>query len=137
MVYYSYMLEQQFRLKKKRDIEITLENGKFVGGALCTMKYWKIDPVKYPKRVYSLDDLKIGFVVGLKVSKKAVVRNRLKRQMREVVRLLLKDSRVPAGYMILFFAKKEMIDKEYVNIERDFFGLLRRAGLLKNSIIGR
>jgi len=124
------MLSDKNRLKKKRDIEITLENGKFVGGALATMKYWKIDPEKYPKRGYSLQDLKIGFVVGLKISKKAVIRNRLKRQMREVIRLLIKENTLPLGYMILFFAKKEMIDKPYADISADIQSLLRRAHLV-------
>lgn len=126
------MLQENNRLKKKRDIEITLENGKFVGGALATMKYWKVDPEKYPKRNYSLQDLKVGFVAGLKISKKAVVRNRLKRQMREVLRLLLKEKSLPLGYMILFFAKKEMIGRPYEEITKDIQGLLHRARLLQN-----
>lgn len=127
------MLSQLNRLKKKRDFEITLENGKFVGGALATMKYWKIDPAKYPKRGYTSTDVKIAFVVSLKMSKKAVVRNRLKRQMREVVRLLLKDRSIPAGYFIIFFAKKEMIEQHFTDISQDVHGLLRRARLLKNT----
>lgn len=125
------MLQEKNRLKKKRDIEIVLKNGKFLGGALVTMKYWKIAVEQYPKRGYSVDDLKIGFVVGLKVSKKAVIRNRLKRQMREVIRLGIKENTLPVGYMILFFAKKEMIDQSYDLIAKDIEGLLRRARLLQ------
>ncbi len=124
------MLAQEYRLKKKRDFEITFENGRFVGGALATMKYWKIDPVKYPRRNYSLQDLKIGFVVSMKVSKKAVVRNRLKRQMREVIRLLLKEKGFPLGFLVLFFAKKEMIDQSFEDIHKDIYGMLRRARLI-------
>lgn len=124
------MLSQEFRLKRKRDFEIILEHGKFVGGALATLKYWKVNPEEFPKRGYAATDLKIGFVVSLKVSKKAVVRNRLKRQMREVVRLLMKDKKISAGYLLVFFAKKEMIDQEYGSIEKDLHSLLRRARLL-------
>ena len=125
------MLQEKNRLKKKRDIEIVLENGKFLGGALVTMKYWKIVPEKYPKRGYTVDDLKIGFVVGLKVSKKAVIRNRLKRQMREVIRLYVKENTIPLGFMILLFAKKEMIDQSYDLIAKDIEVLLQRARLLQ------
>ncbi len=127
------MLPQEFRLKRKRDFEIILEQGKFVGGALATLKYWKVNPDQYPKRGYDTNDLKIGFVVGLKVSKKAVVRNRLKRQMRESIRLLVKENKIPTGYMFIFFAKKEMIDVLSVDITKDLHGLLRRARLLSGE----
>lgn len=125
------MLQQKNRLKKKRDFEIILEHGKFVGGALATMKYWKIDTEQFPKRGYTKEDLKIGFVVGLKVSKKAVIRNRLKRQMREVVRLLLEKKQILPGNMLFFMAKKEMIDQPFEDIAKDMEGLLRRARLLQ------
>lgn len=124
------MLSQEFRLKRKRDFEIILEQGKFVGGALATLKYWKVNLEQFPKRGYAVDDLKIGFVVSLKVSKKAVVRNRLKRQMREVVRLLMKDKKISAGYLFVFFAKKEMIDQTFESITKDLHSLLRRARLM-------
>lgn len=127
------MLPQEFRLKRKRDFEIILEQGKFVGGALATLKYWKVNPDQYPKRGYDSTDLKIGFVVGLKVSKKAVVRNRLKRQMRESIRLLVKENKIPTGYMFIFFAKKEMIDVLSVDVTKDLHGLLRRARLLSGE----
>lgn len=125
------MLPDKNRLKKKRDFEIVLEQGKFVGGALATLKYWNIDIEKFPKRKYSSEDLKIGFVVGLKVSKKAVVRNRLKRQMREAARLLLQKGHVAPGNMFFFMAKKEMIDQPFEPIAKDIEALLRRAHLLQ------
>lgn len=125
------MLPDKNRLKKKRDFEIVLEQGKFVGGALATLKYWNIDTEKFPKRNYSAEDLKIGFVVGLKVSKKAVIRNRLKRQMREAVRLLVQKEQVALGNMFFFMAKKEMIDQPSERIAKDIEGILRRARLLQ------
>lgn len=130
------MLQQQNRLKHDRDFEILFKEGKFVNGEFTTLKYWKIQPEKYPRRIYAPDELKIGFVVGLKVSKSAVKRNRLKRQMREVVRLLLKDDRmVKGGYHLALVAKPNMIGKEYKDIERDIVFLLRRAGMLRPSVL--
>lgn len=125
------MLHKQYRLKKKRDFEIAFENGRFVGGALATFKLWNVDPSKYPKRGYSKDMLKIGFVVGKKVSLSAVKRNRLKRQMREVVRLLLREGRLRSGNFLIIMAKPEMLGKEYMDIATDIESLLRRAKLLK------
>jgi len=128
------MLQQENRLRKKRDIEITFEQGRFIGGQLLNLKVWKIDPLQYPRRGYMSDELKFSFVVGVKIEKKAVGRNRLKRQMREVVRLLLKDHKIKTGFFVLVMAKKEMIGKEYCEIEKDMIFILRRSGLLDRSV---
>lgn len=125
------MLNQQYRLKRMKDFEILFKEGSFVNAALVSAKIWQIDPNKYPRRKYSLEDLKIGFVVGLKIDKRAVVRNHLKRQMREVVRLLLKDNKIRNGFMLLFIAKKEMVGKEYREIEQSVLEVLKKAKLLK------
>ena len=124
------MLQPINRLKRKRDIEITFEEGRFVGGNLVNLKVWKIDMAKYPKRGYTGDELQFAFVVGVKIDKRAVVRNRLKRQMREVVRLLLKENTVQPGFFVMLMAKKEMIGVEYAKIEQDITAALRRCRLL-------
>jgi ribonuclease P protein component len=125
------MLLKQNRLTKKRDIEIAFENGRFVGGALTTMKVWHISTEKYPKRGYNKEMLKIGFVVGKKVHKSAVKRNRVKRQMREVVRLLLKDNTIRVGSMIIFMAKSSILEASYGDIEKDIKALLKKAKLMR------
>ena len=121
------MLQQENRLKRKRDIEITFSEGRFIAGNLLNLKIWKVDPLKYPKRKYIGDELQFAFVVGVKIDKRAVVRNRLKRQMREVVRLLMKDKKIQPGFFVMCMAKKEMIDQEYSKIDKDFVDSLRRA----------
>lgn len=124
------MLPQEYRLRRKRDIEITFEQGHFVAGRLLNLKAWKVDPAAYPKRLYSGNELKFAFVVGVKIEKRAVGRNRLKRQMREVIRLLLKEEALKSGFFVLVMAKKEMLATEYGDIEQDVHATLRRAGLL-------
>ena len=126
----NYMLQLKNRLRKMKDFDILFKEGKFVGGKLVTLKIWKIEPEKYPRRKYEDDELRVGFVVGLKVSKKAVQRNRIKRQMREVGRLLLKDSKINTGYHMAIVAKPDILDKEYEDMERDINSVLSRAGVL-------
>lgn len=126
------MFNQQHRLKKKRDIEIVFENGRFVASSLSTMKLWHVDPEKFPKRSYSKNELKIAVVVSKKVSKSAVKRNRLKRQMREVIRLLLKKEALRQGNYIVLMAKPEMLGKAYAEIEKDIVSLLKKARLLSS-----
>lgn len=116
-----------------KDFDILYKEGRFVGADLVALKIWKIDPETYPRRKYSVDDLKIGFVVSVKVSKKAVERNRLKRQMREVIRLLLKDNRIQPGYMMAFMASPKMLGKEYTEIEQNVVFVLKKAKVLKIS----
>jgi ribonuclease P protein component len=124
------VLQKENRLTRKRDFEILFKEGRFVPGTLTTMKYWKVQPDTYPKRGYITTDLKIGFIVSTKFSKKAVDRNRAKRQMREVVRLLLKENKIPAGYMIAIMVKNEMLGKEYGEIEKSVVQMFKRANLL-------
>ncbi|MEK7623330.1 MAG: ribonuclease P protein component [Patescibacteria group bacterium] len=127
------MLPEANRLKHDRDFTTLFKEGMFAGSSLVTVKFWKINPARYPRRNYQTHDLRIGFVVSTKVSKNAVVRNRLKRQMREIVRLLLQKGQLKTGYLLAIMAKAEMIGKEYKEIEADILSVLRRAGLLKNS----
>lgn len=113
-----------------KDFEILFKEGRFFAGKFLNIKVWKIDPEKYPRRKYGADDFKIGFVVGLKTSKSAVKRNRAKRQMREVVRLLLKDGKLKNGFHISIMAKPGMVGAEYKEIESDICLVFKKAGLL-------
>jgi len=127
------MLPKEKRLKHMKDFDILFKEGKFVGGQFLTVKYWKIEPDKYPRRKYDVEDLKIGFVVGKKVHKSAVKRNRIKRQTREVVRLLLKENKLKTGFHVAFIAKPEILGREYGEIEKDVLGVLNRVGVLKKE----
>ena len=130
LVLYTPMLQQKNRLRKMKDIEILMKEGRFVGGDLANAKVWWVDPDKYPRREYAKDDLLIGFAVGKKAHKGAVKRNRIKRQMREVVRLLIKGNKIKAGAMVLIIAKSDIAGAEYSAIERSVTETLSKARLL-------
>ena len=70
-------------------------------------------------------------VVGLKVSKSAVARNRLKRQMREIVRLALQAEKIKAGFMLALIAKPAAAGKDYAELEKSILEVLKKARLLK------
>lgn len=124
------MLKPENRLRKMKDFDILFKEGRFVGGQFITLKIWKIETDKYPRRKYEEGELRIGFVVGLKISKKAVERNRIKRQMREIVRLLLKDDRIKTGYHMAIVTKSAVLGHDYKEIEADILSVLKRAGVL-------
>lgn len=124
------MLSRENRLTRMKDFEILFKEGGFVGANHVTAKIWRVEPEKYPRRDYKITDLKIGFIVSKKISKRAVDRNRIKRQMREVVRLLLKEGKIKSGYMIAFSAKSGSVGLEYKEFEKDIVFILGRARLL-------
>ena len=124
------MLPKENRLTRDRDFEILFTDGRFAGANFLTAKSWTIEQAKYPRRNYLITDLKIGFLVSKKVDKRAVVRNRLTRQMREVVRLLLLDKKIRPGVMLAFVAKPEAKAVEYADLEKDILFLLKRFRLL-------
>ena len=124
------MLTRPYRLTRMKDYEILFKEGRFVGGNLVNAKIWRIEPEKYPRRDYMKMDLKIGFVVSTKISKSAVKRNRVKRQMREVVRLLVKAGRIKTGFIIAILAKVNILGKEYNEIEISVMDVLSRGRIL-------
>jgi|SRR3989344_7794057 len=124
------MLQENNRLKKVRDFNLLMKYGRWANGRLLDLKYLELAKIRnyFPKKedVEKFEkQLKIAFTVGLKINKKAVIRNRLRRQIREVVRLFVKDEKLKKGYYLLFVAKKDILGEEYVDIEREIMNLLK------------
>ncbi|HAZ28317.1 MAG TPA: ribonuclease P protein component [Candidatus Magasanikbacteria bacterium] len=125
------MLKNQFRLKRKKDFEILFQKGRFVDAKLVGLKIWRIDPAAFPRRAFSSDDLLIGFVVGTKIDKRAVVRNKMKRRLREAVRHILETNGIRKGYIMAFLAKPAMKEADYAEIQKNVFFLLNKAKILE------
>jgi len=124
------MLQKENRLKKFSDFAILFKEGKMFFANFIDLKKWKIDKEKYYNKNYKNDDLKIGFVVSKKIEKSAVKRNKIKRQMREVVRLLIKEKKIKKGYVLFFIAKKNILKKNYNEIEKEIISILEKTNLL-------
>ena len=101
------MLTQKNRLKKRKDIENVFKKGKTIAGRLVFLKLLK----------NKLDFNRFALIVSLKISKKAVVRNKIRRQLRALIKDSLSD--IKTGFDILIIAKPEIIDKNYQEIEND------------------
>jgi len=71
---------------------------------------------------------RFGFIVSTKISKKAVIRNLIKRRMRDVVEKKLVN--IKEGYDIIFIAKPKIVDKNYKEIEVRVNNLLNKGKML-------
>lgn len=114
------MLPKENRLQKTRDFDVVFKKGRFFGTKFLSLKYME----------NGLTATRVGFVVSTKVSKSAVKRNRLKRQMREIFRLNL--DKIKPGVDISVIAKPGATELEYGEIERDILFALKKTGLIKN-----
>jgi ribonuclease P protein component len=109
------MLPRENRLKRDKDFQALFKKGQGTFGSLCGAKWQK----------NGLDKVRIAVVVGTKVSKKAVIRNKLRRQIREVIRLKL-DHFKP-GYDLVIIVNKRALEKDQPELAKETLSLLKKT----------
>lgn len=102
-----------------KDVERVSRKGRPAFVSVFTLRYAKND----------LDHIRMTAVAGLKVHKRSVRRNRVKRLIREAFRREFLD-RVTPGYDIVIYAKKDLVGKTYADVATELGVALRKAGLL-------
>lgn len=112
------MLPKINRLKKKKDFALVFKRGKGLQDDFLFIKFAK----------NNLKISRFGFTVSNSLSKKAVVRNKLKRKLREIVRLNLKG--IKKGVDIIFIAKSGLEKKTFSEISRIVEDLLKKSKLV-------
>ena len=113
------MLPEEYRLKKKKDFQKVIQKGKKTGEGFLILRSLK----------NKLKGTRIGFVVSQKVAKRASLRNKIKRRLREAIRPNL--GKIKSGYDLIFFTKKGIEEKDFWQIKEAVIKLLQRAKLLK------
>lgn len=98
------MLPPAHRLRRMRDFALLSQRGRVVYGRFFTLR---IRPSKEPT--------KIGFVVTTKMFKRAVKRNRIKRRLREALRV--QPETWPQNMDLLFIAKPEVLTAAFTELK--------------------
>lgn len=114
------MLPKANRLKKKKDFEQVFKQGKGFKEDFLFLKIKKND----------LKESRFGFIVSQKVSKKAVLRNKVKRRLREVMRREL--PRIKPGIDGVLVAGKGAEEKDFLEIKEAANKLFKKAKILND-----
>ena len=120
------MLLKKNRLQKKKDFERVFAQGKGFRQDLLFLKAAKND----------LGTIRFGIVVSKKVSKSAVKRNKVKRRLREIIRLQLQNhptfgaEQDSKGIDVVVVALPGIQDKNYQEMEIMINNLFEKAEII-------
>ena len=120
------MLPKKNRLQKKKDFERVFAQGKGFRQDLLFLKAAKSD----------LETLRFGIVVSKKVSKSAVKRNKVKRRLREIIRLQLQSYPILSvrqgekGLDVVIVVLPGIEEKSFQEIEEMICKLFRKAEII-------
>ena len=115
-------MQKQHRLRENSDFQRLRREGKTLVHPLVVLSCLPNDR----------EQSRFGFAVGSRIAK-AAKRNRIKRRMREAVRVRLLKQEIVQGWDVVLIARKPILDESFQQIDRAIGHLLRRAGLVSEA----
>ncbi len=114
--------EGDFRLRKDRQIRFVLEKGRLFRGQKIILRALPSDKINPP---IEKSGSFLAVVISSKREKRAVRRNRMKRQLREIFRT--KQSEIPQQKAYVVVVRQ--VDKQttYQELEKDFLNLIQKS----------
>ena len=110
-------MKRTYRLRRNRDFQRVRHIGKSHASPLMVLAFLRNE----------LEYSRFGFVVNKRLGK-AVIRNKIKRQMREATRLQM--AHIKPGFDVVLIARKQVGQASYVEISLSIERLLKTANLL-------
>jgi len=110
-----------FTLKKNREFRKIFNDGRSVADRYLVMYILKRE---------DMSGVKFGFSVSKKIGK-AVVRNAVRRKLKEICRLN-QDKFLP-GAEIILIARAPVVEADFVTLKRSILGLAGRAKIFKKE----
>lgn len=108
------MLPVKNRLTKRKEFAYIYKNGKKLNSSNLSLVY-------VPSKK---EDTRIGFSVSNKVGK-AVLRNHIKRQLREIIRKQLNNLRIHQNFVLI--AHPSIVECDFSQLEKEVLDLLRKG----------
>ena len=115
------MLLKKNRLIKKKDFERLFKEGKSFREKFLVLKV----------NENNLDESRFGFIVSKKVSKKAVIRNKIKRQLREIVRKEMNNYQ--KGFDVAVITLPAAESKDFEEMKQVLIYILKKTKILNHD----
>lgn len=112
-------MEKKYRLRSNIEFKKVYSVGK---------NYWNRNLTLFVKK-NGLENSRVGFTITKKIGN-SVVRNKIRRRMKEIYRLNL--YRIKDGYDLVFIPKKNVIDISYKELESAMIHILKISGTLRD-----
>ncbi|MFN8673971.1 MAG: ribonuclease P protein component [Candidatus Sericytochromatia bacterium] len=113
------MLSKEKRLRKNSDFEKVYHCGKSLSCKILVL---------YVLKKENPESIRFGFSISKKISKKAVIRNKIKRQLASIIRkesLNISDKSLD----LVFIARKAILDANFDKINESVNYLLNKSGI--------
>ncbi len=111
------MLAKPQRLEK-RQVEYILKKGQSSTSKLFILKFTENNEEKS----------KYATIISSKISKKAVERNKLRRQIYEIIRTALKESTPEKNLNLVLIPKKQILSSSFEEIQEDIKEIIIQNG---------
>lgn len=108
------MLPRTQRISLRQDFDFLFQKGRTVSSTYCAVRWLKT----------TQEASRFGFIVSNKISKKATVRNQIKRRLRAVVQKHFTHKNVSCDVIII--AKPSIVNAPYEDLEKDLVTALSR-----------
>lgn len=113
-------MEKVYRLRSNMEFKKVYNGGK---------SYWNRNLVLYVRK-NDMGNTRVGYSITKKIGN-SVVRNKIRRRMKEVYRL--KFDGVKSNYDLIFIPKRNVTDISYRDLESAMLHILKIAGVLKEQ----
>ena len=112
------MLARENRLQKKKDFERVFKQGKGVRAGFLFLKVIK----------NNLESSRFGFIVSQKISKKAVIRNKIKRRLRAIIREKIPE--LKKGLDVAIIVQPGIEKESFQSLEENIAKIFFKASIL-------
>ena len=126
-------LPKAMRLKGHRTFDYIHKNSVKYDGKLMTLKIARSNPkiLSSHKSIYNLDNFKLAISISKKVSKKAVIRNKIRRILQDCLLKNLSQENNHKPYWLLVNLKSSDSYNDKIKLLEEFKHLLFKSGLFK------